>query len=62
MSTTWKHITLFLMNGNTLRFHQVTEFMDASEYLYFKYVSASDDSPNQMVVYKDNIVAIAKAT
>lgn len=71
MSTrsTWSydHITVFLTNGQTLRFHKVTGYGGiyapeiAGIYANFEYESASDGKRNIATLYLDQIVMVSGA-
>lgn len=56
---TYKHITVFLFDGNTLRFHNVTDYGSDGYIANFNYVSASDGQKNTATLYLTQIVMIA---
>ena len=69
MSWNYDHITVFLQNGQTLRFHKVTKYggtfanagFGQGELATFEYESASDGKRNVATLYFDKIVMIAGA-
>lgn len=65
MKWSYDHITVFLTNGQTLRFHKVTGYGWNPSLIgncaCFEYESASDGKRNTATLYLDKIVMVTGA-
>lgn len=61
MTYSYEHVTVFLPTGETLRFHEVTEFRAIAGEATFKYKSASDGKVNSANLFLNQVVMIAGA-
>jgi hypothetical protein len=54
------NVTLFLENGQTFHFEDVTKFKEALDILSFHYRSQATGAKKVITVYKENVVAVAR--
>lgn len=54
-----KSLIIFNKNGETLKFEQVTEFKEMSDWISFKYYGLSTQTKKSAVFYKSNIAGYA---
>lgn len=53
------HITIFLSNGQTLRFYSHSVIDDSADILHFTYISDSDNGLKKMTLFKKDLVGIS---